>query len=381
MTEKLYDIDSYIKEFDANVISCCEDGGKFKVVLDKTAFFPEEGGQDSDRGVMGDAALLDVQETQGEIYHFTDKALEIGSTVKCVIDWERRFDYMQQHTGEHMVSGVAHRLFGCENVGFHLSEDIVTVDFDKMLTREQILEIEKEANKAVFENQKVKAFFPDSEALKTLEYRSKKEIDGQIRIVEIENTDMCACCAPHVKETGQVGLIKLLDSEKLRGGIRIEMKCGGRALRDYNDKYDNVRKISAALAVKQTETADGVERLLKNLGEMKFKITNLKRQSIDGKISAFNPERNITAVFEEDFEIKELQSYSDGLCKTYGGIRGVFSAVDGGFAFAICGENNELDKFFAEFKTAFTVRGGGRNGMVQGTVLAKREEIDEFFHE
>ena len=159
------------------------------------------------------------------------------------------------------------------------------------------------------------------------------------------------------------------------------MKCGGRALRDYNDKYDNVRKISAALAVKQTETADGVDRLLKNLGEMKFKITNLKRQSIDGKISAFNPQNYITAVFEEDFEIKELQSYSDGLGKTYGGIRGVFSAVDGGFAFAICGESSELDKFFAEFKGAFTVRGGGRNGMVQGTVLAKREEIDEFFHE
>ena len=329
---------------------------------------------------MGEATVIDVQETKGEIYHTTDKPLTVGETVTGVLDWERRFDYMQQHTGEHIVSGVAHRLFGCENVGFHLSEDIVTVDFDKNLTREQILQIESEANEAVFANAKVNAFFPDKETLKTLEYRSKKEIEGDIRIVEIEGTDMCACCAPHVSEAAQIGIIKLLDSEKLRGGIRIQMKCGRRAIADYNDKYDNVRKISAALAVKQSETAEGVDRLLKTIGELKFKLTSLKRQSIEGKIASFSPKGNITAIFEEDLEIKELQSYSDGLCKAYGGIRGVFSQVEGGFAFAICGEASELEKFFAEFKNRFTVRGGGRNGMVQGTVLAAREEIEQLFN-
>jgi len=236
------------------------------------------------------------------------------------------------------------------------------------------------ANEAVFENRRFITYYPDEKTLENLVYRSKKELDGAIRIVEIENTDMCACCAPHVKEAAEIGIIKLLDSEKLRGGVRIEMKCGRRGLNDYNEKYDNVRQISAKLAVKQAEAAEGVERLLNNISDLKFSITALKKQVIDSKIRSFNPEKRLTAVFEEDFEIKELQHYADALFKAYDGIRGVFSAADGGFAFAVCGNPDELDKFFAEFKSTFNLRGGGRNGMVQGTVLAEKEEIEGFFN-
>ena len=328
MTKKLYDIDSHLTEFEAEVIDSYPFADGFATVLDQTAFFPEGGGQASDIGFLDDAKVYDVQIKDEVIYHYTTKQFEKGQKVIGTIDFARRFDYMQQHSGEHIVSGVAHSLYGCENVGFHLGSDIVTLDFDKLLTKEQILEIEQKANEAVFKNVKFNTYYPDDNTLSTLNYRSKKELLGAIRIVEIEDTDMCACCAPHVNTAAEIGVIKLLDSEKLRGGIRIEMKCGKRALEDYNQKYDNVRKISGALAVKQNEVAEGVDRLLDTISDLKFKITGLKRQIIDSKVLAFENKAEKTCIFEEDLEIK----------------------------------------------------GGGRNGMVQGTVEAIRKNIEKFFN-
>lgn len=381
MTEKLYDIDSHQIEFTATVEDSYESENGFITILDRTAFFPEGGGQLSDIGTINDANVLDVQINGDDIYHYTSRLLEKGETVTGVIDWNRRFDFMQQHSGEHIVSGVAHKLFGCENVGFHLSTDIVTLDFDKPLNREQILVIEAKANEAIFNNSKIITYYPDKETLNSLVYRSKKEIEGAVRIVEIEGVDACACCAPHVNTAAEIGIIKLLDSEKLRGGVRIEMKCGYRALADYNQKYDNLRKISGLLAIKQHEAADGVERLMGNLSELKFKLTALKKQIMDSKIAEFKNTADKTCVFEEDLEIKELQIFADSLYKLHGGIRGVFSGKDNEYCFAICGDANELDAYFKEFKTKFTVRGGGRNGMVQGTVFASQEEILGVFNE
>lgn len=380
MTKKLYDIDSHLTEFEATVIDSYPSPDGFATILDQTAFFPEGGGQASDIGFIDDAKVYDVQIKDEIIYHYITKQFEKGQKVKGKIDFARRFDYMQQHSGEHIVSGVAHSLYGCENVGFHLGEDIVTLDFDKPLIKEQILKIEQLANEAVFKNVKFNTYYPDENTLSTLNYRSKKELLGAIRIVEIEDTDMCACCAPHVKQAAEIGIIKLLDSEKLRGGVRIEMKCGKRALQDYNQKYDNVRKISGALAVKQNETALGVERLLENISDLKFKITGLKKQIIDSKVLSFENKAEKTAIFEDELEIKELQIFSDALFKLYGGIRAVFSPCDNGFSFAICGESNALDVFFKDFKAEFTVKGGGRNGMVQGTVVAQKENIENFFN-
>ena len=381
MTEKLYDIDSHQIEFTATVEDSYESENGFITILDRTAFFPEGGGQLSDMGEIDGVKVVDVQIDNEVIYHYTPEKLEKGKTVTGVIDWNRRFDFMQQHSGEHIVSGVAHKLFGCENVGFHLSTDIVTLDFDKPLTREQILVIEAKANEAIFNNSKIITYYPDKETLNSLVYRSKKEIEGAVRIVEVEGVDACACCAPHVREAAEIGIIKLLDSEKLRGGVRIEMKCGRRALADYNQKYDNLRKISGLLAIKQHEAADGVERLLQSISDLKFKITGLKRQIMDSKIAEFKNTADKTCVFEEDLEIKELQIFADSLYKLHGGIRGVFSGKDNEYCFAICGDATELDAYFKEFKTKFTVRGGGRNGMVQGTVFASQQEILGVFNE
>ncbi len=378
MTEKLYDKDSFIKEFTATVLDSYEKADGYFTVLDKTAFFPEGGGQPSDIGFLDDTKVYDVQIKDGIIYHYTTKKFEKGQLVKGKVDFDRRFDFMQQHSAEHIVSGIAHSLFGCENVGFHLSEDIVTLDFDKYLNEEQLLKIEKIANQRVWENVAFNCFYPDSEALKSLSYRSKKELEGAVRIVEIENTDICACCAPHVKNAGQIGLIKLLDTEKLRGGIRIELKAGNRALADYNDKYKNTRKISSLLAVAQADTAEGVERLLQSIAEQKAEITALKYEKIKILAEGFKPQTQITATFEDNLTARDLQIFADTLHKLHGGIRGVFSATERGFAFSVCGDN--LEPFFQKFKAEFNVKGGGRNGMVQGTVEAKKSEIKEFFN-
>ena len=299
MTEKLYDLDSRLREFTAQVTECRRQDGYFAVELSRTAFFPEGGGQGSDRGYIDSTPVFDVQEQEGRILHFTKTPFDTGITVTGRIDWERRFDFMQQHSGEHIVSGIAHRLWRCENVGFHLGEDIVTLDFDRTLSREQLLKTEEAANRAVFQNKRFFTYYPHPDELKKLNYRSKKEINGPVRIVEIEDTDICACCAPHVGSAGEIGIIKLLDTEKLRGGIRIEIKCGMRALLDYNDKYGNVKKIAAALAVKQSEAAVGVDRLMDSLSGLKVKITALSRKVMEEEVKSFHPQSEITAWFRE----------------------------------------------------------------------------------
>ena len=378
MTEKLYDKDSHLKEFSAKVLSCEKSGENYAVILNKTAFFPEGGGQESDRGSIGEAAVLDVQIINNEIIHFTDRPLNIGKENACLLDWDRRFRNMQNHSGEHIVSGLVHKLYGLNNVGFHLGAEM-TVDFDGPLSREQLSEVERLANKAVWENVPIRAYYPDEKELKDLDYRSKLELTENVRIVDIEGYDLCACCAPHVKRTGEIGLIKILDSFKNKGGVRIFIKCGRDALGDYNNKYFNVQKISNLLSVKQNEAAAAVDRLNDENRELKFQISHLKKRLIEEKAKNFAPGSDITAVFEENLDIKELQLFSDALYKKSGGIRAVFSGQECNYSFAICGEETALDLFFKEFKQKFNVRGGGRNGMVQGTVSAEEQEIKGFF--
>lgn len=379
MTEKLYDTDSHLFNFKATVISCESCGDGFATVLDRTAFFPEGGGQGSDRGRIGEAFVSDVQLNGEDIVHITDRPFTVGVRLDCAVDSARRLDFMRQHTGEHIVSGIANRLYGCENVGFHLGEDIVTMDFDIPISREQISEIELLANKAVLENRPVFTYYPEREVLSGLKYRSKKDIDGALRIVEIEGIDVCACCAPHVKYTGEIGIIKVVFSERLRGGVRLEIKCGERAFRDYSERFESTAKIGDMLSVKYNETAAAAERLLYSFNELKGNASYLKKRLIEEKTAAFKAEARITALFEDGLDIKELQLYSDGLFKKNGGIRAVFCDGGTGLLFAVCGENEELNSFFKAFKEKFTVKGGGRGAMVQGTVYADKTEIIEFF--
>lgn len=380
MTEKLYDKDSHLKEFTGTVLSCKKTGEKYAVTLNRTAFFPEGGGQQSDRGYIDDAYISDVQIKNGEILHFADKPLSVGQAYDCKLDFDFRFRNMQNHSGEHIISGIVHRLYGFNNVGFHLGAEM-TMDFDGELTRRQLDEIEDLANKAVYENLPVKAYYPTDEELKSLDYRSKLDLKEDVRIVEIKGVDVCACCAPHVKATGEIGIIKILDFEKYKGGVRLIVKCGADALRDYREKYKNVLEISNLLSAKQFEVSVAVVRLNEQLSAEKAAAAALKKRLIAEKAAGFAPDTDKTAVFENGLDIKELQLLADALCKKAGGIRGAFSGADGAFSFAICGEETALGEFFAKFKAAFNTRGGGRNGIRQGTVCADRAEIEGLFKE
>ena len=262
MTEKLYDKDSYLQEFQATVISCEQKNeNTWRMVLDKTAFFPEGGGQTGDTGWLNDVEVVDTHEKNGVIYHETKAPLEAGTQVAGKIDFAARFDKMQQHTGEHILSGIVCSTYNYNNVGFHLSSEITTLDFDGELSTEQVRELEIRVNQAIHENIPVKVKFPTKDELAEMDYRSKIEIEGQVRIVEIPGIDRCACCAPHVKTTAEVGLLKIQSCDRHRGGCRLTIVCGMRALKDYQQKQESVGKVSAALSAKPEKIAEAVEHL------------------------------------------------------------------------------------------------------------------------
>ena len=230
-TEKLYYEDPYCTAFTGRVLSCEKSKAGWSVVLDRTAFYPEGGGQPADRGTLGGVRVTDVQEQDGVILHTCDGPVEPGADAEGSVDWARRFDHMQQHSGEHILSGLLCALYDCSNVGFHLGADTVTIDYDRVLTEEQVLEAERRANAVIWRDTPAEITFPSHEELERLHYRSKKELTGQVRIVAFPGADCCACCGTHVRSAGQVGLVKLLTCQKFRDGVRIEMAAGGRALR------------------------------------------------------------------------------------------------------------------------------------------------------
>ncbi len=384
MTSKLYDQDSHLSVFSAALLSCAPaDEGRFVLLLDQTAFFPEGGGQPADTGTLTAGGLsvrvLDVQETPEGILHFTDGPLPAGP-VTGAIDWEQRFGRMQCHSGEHIVSGLAHSKFGCTNVGFHMGEDAVILDFDKELTPEQLQELENEANRVIWANRAITAEYPAPAVLETLDYRSKLELTENVRIVTIEGVDVCACCAPHVNFTGEIGLVKLLSWMRHRGGIRIWMAAGAMALRDYQAKHESVAAISAALSVKQPEVAQGVDRLKQVLADTEFALTGAKRALAAEKIKALPATDGNLCLFEEGLDPNTLRSLVNAGMEKCGGICAAFTGSDeSGYRFVMGSRTVDLR---AESKTicgALGGKGGGQPSMIQGSVPAKRAEIEAYF--
>ncbi len=381
MTIRIFETDSHIKEFSAKVLGCTEENGIYKISLDKTAFFPEGGGQPSDTGKIGDAEISDVQIVNDKIIHFADKPLKVGEEYLCTLDWDKRFRRMQNHSGEHILSGLIHKHYGLDNVGFHLGEEEVTMDVSGMLNREQLVFIERLANEAIIKNAKFSVKFPKPAELKNLEYRSKLDLTENVRIVDIEGYDSCACCAPHVKTAGEIGIIKILDFYKMRDGIRLVIKCGYDALTDFEERYQSTRGVSDLLSAKQGEIVNAVEKTLETISTLKFENRELRKRFIELKAFSQDYEKEITATFEEKLEMKEIQVFADKLHKRLGGIRAVFSAVENGYNFAIVGEEDKLNNFFARFKENNNVRGGGRNGMVSGSIAEQKEKIEKMFEE
>ena len=379
MTEKLYYLDSHLFEFEATVLAAREEKRGWEIVLDRTAFFPEGGGQPADTGMIGPARVLDVHEREGEIRHLCDRELAPGTYV-CAVDREKRLRRMQNHSGEHVFSGLTHQKYGAENVGFHMAADCMTIDFDKDLSFEQLSEIEYEANLAVRANIPVRTFYPSPEELKTLEYRSKKELAGAVRIVEIAGIDRCACCAPHVRATGEIGAIKLLTAERHRGGVRLSLICGMDALDDYRRKQDSAAAISALLSAKRDEIAPAVERLLESEAKLKERASILGMRCAAMRAEAIAPTEGNICIFDEGLSEAAARELVNRLTEKTGGVAALFLADGAGaWRYIIGSRRVDLRSAAKAINAGVSGRGGGRPEMIQGSAAASEKEIASFF--
>ena len=389
--KKLYYEDVHMTEFEATVTECTYDEKKklYKIVLDQTAFFPEEGGQVADKGILtvinksGDEPatlpLLDAHIKQDVIYHYVEKEIPAGTTVKGQVDWTQRFDFMQQHSGEHIISGLVNKEYGFDNVGFHLGLQEVTLDFNGVLTLEQLREIETKANEAIWQNLPIDIAFPSSDKLQTLEYRSKLDLTENVRIVTIPGYDICACCAPHVDTTGQIGMIKITNVQSHRGGIRVNILCGNRALKDYTVKQNNAAAVSAAISVKQDLIADGVERLkeenLKQKEIMNRLQTTLLKNMADNLPAP--DESNHALLFVEPMDDVAIRTLINELVPKYSGYVGVFWGNDSdGYRYIIGSSTLDCKELAAVLREKFGAKGGGKAPMIQGNVMATKAQIE-----
>ena len=376
-TIALYDDDSFATEFSAEVISCekLEDG--YKVVLDQTLFFPEQGGQTSDVGHIGEAKVSDVQIENDVIYHYCDRAFTAGQKVVGVIDWNHRFGNMQQHTGEHIFTGLAHNIYGADNVGFHLSDNTVTLDLNIELSEEQIRRIERAANLVIAKDFLVKAYYPDEATLAATEYRSKKEIDGAIRLVEIEGVDICACCAPHVNTTGQVGMLKVTSFGKYKGGTRVYILCGLRALDDYNHKMSLLAQSYQKLNCPEENLPDRIAGIMEENKQLKYRISQIKGDILMNQIAGYPSDLSDVTIFTEDLDAKTMRDGVNALVEKHDGLCAIFSGNDeDGYNFVIGSSTRDCKAIATGLRELLGAKGGGSNQMAQGSVDATRSAIE-----
>ena len=379
-TRKLYYEDCHLTTFHARVLSCVCSPGGYLITLDATAFYPEGGGQACDWGKLGDVSVFDVQEgDEGIIIHMCTGPLEVGQTVEGVINWERRFDQMQQHTGEHIVSGIVHCRWGYDNVGFHVGKDVMTVDFDGPIPAQELAWIEAEANKVVRQNLPLRCWYPSPEELPTVGYRTKKALPWPVRIVEIPGVDKCACCGVQVAATGEVGVIKLLSCVKFHQGVRIEMACGGRALAILNTMYDQNRQVSQAFSAKMPETGEAAREMNRRLAAAEYRINELQRQIFDTVAAGYAGKGDVLH-FQEGLTPVQVRELADRIASVCGGTAFVCSGEDGSYAVCLVNKSGAVSALSLPLKETFGAKGGGKPGCFQGTLPAARAEIETFFH-
>lgn len=376
---KLYYEDSHLKEFTACVTGCVSQGNTWQVTLDATAFYPEGGGQASDRGSLGDVQVLDVQEQDGDVVHTTTGPLPVGQTVSGVIDWQRRFDLMQQHSGEHMVSGVVHRRYGYHNVGFHMGETLVTIDFDGMIPAEDLADIEREVNEAVWKDLPLHCWVPSEQELPNVTYRTKRELPWPVRIVEIPGVDSCACCGVQVKRTGEVGLVKLFSCTKFHQGVRIEMACGRRAMELLSGVYEQNRQVSQAFSAKILETGAAARRMNEQLAAEKFRSVGLQKQVFHAMAESCRGKQDVLFL-ENDLTPAAVRELADAAGKACSGVAAVLSGNDdSGYSICLVSGSQDVRQLGALAAQELNGRGGGKPGAFQGNIRACRTQIEEFF--
>ena len=379
-TEKLYYQDPYLTAFTARVLTCEPSKTSYLVTLDRTAFYPEGGGQPADHGTLGGVAVTDVHEKDGVVFHTCGAPVEIGTEVEGAIDWPRRFDHMQQHSGEHILSGLLCALYDCSNVGFHLGADTVTIDYDRELTWEQVLEAEKQANETIWTNTPAEITFPTPEALASLDYRSKKELTGQVRIVSFPGADCCACCGTHVARAGEVGLIKVLSCQKFREGVRLEILCGQRAYRYLSQVYEQDHAVAQLLSVKPRDTLAAVERQSAELAAAKQRMTELEDRLFSLRAQALAGRGDVLLV-EPPMRPDGARKLADAVARSAGGLAAVFAGEGTSHVYALVhAGGDDISPLVKRLNSALSGRGGGRNGFAQGSVQADAAAIQDFFH-
>ena len=379
-TRKLYYEDCHLSCFTAKVLSCEETAKGHAIVLDATAFYPEGGGQAADTGTLNGIPVLDTREQGEAVVHLCAEPIAVGETVEGIVDYARRFDLMQQHSGEHIISGIINRRFGYHNVGFHMGSDVITIDFDGVLTMEDLPAIEAEANRAVWANTPIRCWIPSPEELPAVTYRTKRELPWPVRIVEIPGSDSCACCGVHVAYTGEIGLVKLISAIPCRGGTRMEMACGRRAMAILNHAFDQNRQVSQAFSAQITETGAAARRMNEVLAEQKYRIAGLEKQIFLGIAAGYAGKGDVVH-FEEGLDSTAVRELADAIAETCGGMAAVFSGSDAdGYAFCLVTRQGDLRQLCKDMNKALSGRGGGKPNFQQGRVQAVKAEIEGFFH-
>ena len=381
MTEKLYYADPGRFSFDARVLECREGKGRWEIVLDRSAFFPEGGGQGGDTGTLGGVRVTDTHEREGIIVHRCDGPLSVGAVVEGRVDAALRFARMQIHSGEHIVSGTAHREWGCENVGFHMTENGAVIDFDRELDEEQLDRLEFLANEAVWRDLPVRTLFPSPEELSGLSFRQKKELSGEIRLVEIPGVDLCACCAPHVKSTGCVGQIRFTSAMRHRGGVRLTMTAGRAALSDARMLHANAEAVSRLFSAPREETAAAAERFAAQKNELEQRCAVLEKKYTSLRAASFpGGERDLLCFEDSSASSAALRDLAEALSEKCPGIAGAFAGEGSQWRYVLASKTADLRAYGKSFNASLRGRGGGSPSMIQGSVNASRKEIEELVY-
>lgn len=378
-TQKLYYLDAHQKTFTAAVLSCVPGKYGYDVVLDRTCFYPEGGGQPGDTGSLSGVRVTNTHERGDEIVHFCDAPLAVGETVEGAIDYDRRFSFMQLHSGEHILSGIVHRRFGYENVGFHMGTDFVTIDFSGMLGPDDLAAVEAEANEWIWKNIPIRITWPSPDELAAIPYRSKKELTGQVRIVTIPDVDICACCGTHVSNTGEIGFVKSFSCVKFHDGVRLEILCGRRALQYMSALVEQNRRVSGLLSAKPLQTADAAARLLEAEAALQLRAAQLEEQVFAQKAQALAGAGNVL-LFEPPMTPDSVRRLTDLVMTACGGRAAVFAGSDAeGYKYAVGEADGDLRQFVKELNAELHGRGGGKPFFAQGSVAASRAGIEAFF--
>ena len=383
-TQKLYYDDAFLQEFTATVLGCEEGREGFLVTLDRTAFYPEGGGQPADHGVLGGVQVLDVHEKGEEIIHTCSAPLQPGSAVTGRIDWLRRFDHMQQHSGEHILSGILCRDYHCDHVGFHLGAETVTIDYNVPLTWEQVSAAEEKANAVIWADRPVDITFPDPQALAALDYRSKKALTGQVRIVTFPEADCCACCGTHVARAGQVGLVKVLSCQPFRDGVRMEILCGGRATAYFSTIHRQNLAVAQLLSVKPHQTREAVEKLQQELQNVKFHAARLE-EAVNAQIAEKHAGQGDVLLMQPPMAPDAVRRLADAVAKRCGGLAAVFAGEESPqepcrYHYAlVLTDGTDISPLVKAMNAALDGRGGGRGGFAQGSAQTTPGAIRAFF--